>query len=91
MIVLIIPQPVSVIAKANRQAYDPNLARELWDRSLAVVSTYLGVADAPRGFDRVSNSYLSVSPSSPRIQAVRPFRAEQVRNSPSGACATMFR
>jgi NAD(P)-dependent dehydrogenase (short-subunit alcohol dehydrogenase family) len=27
------------IAKPNRAAYDPNLARELWDRSLALIST----------------------------------------------------
>ncbi|MCW2518009.1 MAG: hypothetical protein JWR46_628, partial [Mycobacterium sp.] len=27
------------IAKANKQAYDADLARELWDRSAAMVST----------------------------------------------------
>jgi NAD(P)-dependent dehydrogenase (short-subunit alcohol dehydrogenase family) len=27
------------IAKANRRAYDPELARELWDRSLAIIRT----------------------------------------------------
>ncbi len=27
------------VAKANRAAYDPNLARELWDRTLAKIST----------------------------------------------------
>ena len=32
-------QPKHRVAKANRAAYDPRLARELWDRTLARVNS----------------------------------------------------